>query len=346
MIRYEEHPEQGYVEIILDGKVDRESFGVVARRMGTLMDERGKIGLMKRIVSFGGIEPSALWDDMKFAYRHLKHIGPVAVVSDKRWIEVWTKLAQPFWSSDVHFFGEDELEEAHAWLSEHSPSSAKHGSIRADGALIVGQDVANPARKPDPTFERIWQTTDLVRAMGAHALLREAGLHVLPVESNSHMIAGGGQSEFAIEVRDDDSERARELLGSGGFLRDPVAQPALSEIGQAGRPERFRERRARTFATVLSLIPAALTVQFATSIAPDSPASLADRLQVAAWSVSGPLAWCLSLSAGAVVASLLWGSYFAVLWRSKLGLVFPGVHLVGAALWCLAALPMLGLRVT
>ena len=84
MIRYEEHPEQGYVEVVLDGKVDRASFEVAVDKMGRLMDERGKVGLLKHVVSFGAIEPSLLWDDLKFAYHHLKHVGPVAVVSDTR----------------------------------------------------------------------------------------------------------------------------------------------------------------------------------------------------------------------------------------------------------------------
>lgn len=118
MIQFEEHPELGYVELTLEGKVDRESFEELVSKLGPLMDERGKVGILERIVSFGGIAPSVLWDDIKFGFRHLKHVGPVAVVSDKKWIEVWTKLASPFWRTEVRFFGANELDEARAWLAE------------------------------------------------------------------------------------------------------------------------------------------------------------------------------------------------------------------------------------
>ena len=118
MLNYTEHPEQGYVELRLEGKIERADFEEVAEKLGKLMDERGKVGLIKHIVSFTGIEPSVLWDDLKFAFRHLKHVGPVAVVSDKKWIEVWTKLAAPLWWSEARFFEEDDLDDAREWLAE------------------------------------------------------------------------------------------------------------------------------------------------------------------------------------------------------------------------------------
>ena len=118
MITYSEDSARGIVEMTLDGKVTRESFDEIAGKLGPLMDAQGKIGILKRIVSFGGIEPSALWEDFKFVYRHLRHVGAVAVVADKKWIEVWVKLASPFFKAESRFFEEDEVDEARDWLVE------------------------------------------------------------------------------------------------------------------------------------------------------------------------------------------------------------------------------------
>lgn len=126
MIEYLEHPEAGYVEFKLDGKVDREGFESVVSKLGPLMDRSGKVGILEHIVSFGGISPSVLWDDLKFGFRHFKHVGPVAVVSDKRWIEVWTKMAAPLWASPVRFFETKELGEAREWLAAQM-AAAKAG---------------------------------------------------------------------------------------------------------------------------------------------------------------------------------------------------------------------------
>jgi len=129
MLHYEDHAGEGYVELRSDGKVDRASFDDVVAKLGPRMEEhaqagRGKLGILKHVVSFGGIAPAVLWDDLQFAFSHLKHVGPVAVVSDKKWIEVWTKLAAPFWRSSVRFFEAGRLEEARAWLEHETRSAA------------------------------------------------------------------------------------------------------------------------------------------------------------------------------------------------------------------------------
>ena len=131
MIRYEENPEHGYVELTLDGKIDRAGFQDIVSKLGPLMDRTGRVGILKHIVSFGGMSPSVLWDDLKFGFEHLKHVGPVAVVSDKKWIEVWTKLAAPLWMRPVKFFEEDDLDDAREWLAEEMAKAAK--TAAADG---------------------------------------------------------------------------------------------------------------------------------------------------------------------------------------------------------------------
>ena len=126
MIEYAPHADQGYVELTLDGKIDREGFEEVVDQLGPLMEKHGKIGILKHILSFRGMSPTVLWEDLKFAFRHLKHVGPVAVVSDKRYIAVWTKLARPLWSGEVRFFEENQLEEARAWIAAQM-AEAKSG---------------------------------------------------------------------------------------------------------------------------------------------------------------------------------------------------------------------------
>ncbi|MHC4956508.1 MAG: SpoIIAA family protein [Planctomycetota bacterium] len=48
----------------------------------------------------------------------MKHIDRVAVVADKKWIEIWTKMANPFFKAEAKYFGADEIENARAWLKE------------------------------------------------------------------------------------------------------------------------------------------------------------------------------------------------------------------------------------
>ena len=118
MITYTQDEEKGIAELRVEGGLTRDSFDEIVSQLGPLMETHGSVGLLKHIVSLGAISPSVLWDDVKFGLGNFKHIGAVAVVSDKKWIEVWTKLASPFWRSEVHFFAMDDLDEARAWLIE------------------------------------------------------------------------------------------------------------------------------------------------------------------------------------------------------------------------------------
>ena len=118
MITYTQDEEKGIAELKIEGGLTRDSFDEIVAQLGPLMETHGSVGLLKHIVSLGTIPPSVLWDDLKFGLGNLKHIGAVAVVSDKKWIEVWTKMANPFFKAEARFFSADQMDEARAWLAE------------------------------------------------------------------------------------------------------------------------------------------------------------------------------------------------------------------------------------
>ena len=69
-------------------------------------------------MSLGLIEPSALWENLRFAFRHMKHVERVAGVADQAWMGKLTKLANPFFSAEMRFFPAEQIEAARAWLRE------------------------------------------------------------------------------------------------------------------------------------------------------------------------------------------------------------------------------------
>lgn len=118
MITYRDVPGTNIAELLVDGKVCREDFDAVIPKMEKLIGEYGKVRFLEEIRSFGGVELGVLWDDMKFAFGHLKDFERVAVVTDKRWIKNWSKLGTIFLKADVEVFDLDELEKAREWLRE------------------------------------------------------------------------------------------------------------------------------------------------------------------------------------------------------------------------------------
>ena len=117
MIDYREMPETGVVEIRIDGRVSREAFDRVASKLEAFIECHGKVRVLEIVDSFGGMDPSVFWDDLKFGLRHLNDFSRCAVVTEKRWVEVMTKAVRPFVSCEIELYHHDEIETARTWLN-------------------------------------------------------------------------------------------------------------------------------------------------------------------------------------------------------------------------------------
>jgi hypothetical protein len=116
MIEYREDPGSDLVEIVVDGHVSKAEFDDVAARLEAAIARHGKLRVLEEVRSFGGIEPSAFWADLKFGLRHLNHFSRCAVVSDKRWIEILATGTGKLIACEVRHFPPDQIEAARDWL--------------------------------------------------------------------------------------------------------------------------------------------------------------------------------------------------------------------------------------
>jgi hypothetical protein len=124
MILFKRIPGTDVLEILVDGGIGEKELHEAVRECEAIIEERGSLSILKEIRSIGGIAPKALWEDIRFAMKHLKHIRRGAVLSDKKWVDVWTKLANPFFSAEVRFFEPGQRVEALEWLCAPSPTAA------------------------------------------------------------------------------------------------------------------------------------------------------------------------------------------------------------------------------
>lgn len=116
MLIFRDDVESGIVELTINGTISKTEFDDVATKLQAIIKERGKVRLLEEIKGFSGIEPSAIWDDIRFSFNHLNDFSRVAVVTDKSWIEWWTKAVSPFISVEVELFEPSEIEAARDWL--------------------------------------------------------------------------------------------------------------------------------------------------------------------------------------------------------------------------------------
>jgi hypothetical protein len=65
-----------------------------------------------------GIEPKALWEDIKTYFKHIKNLDKLAIVGSSSVVEKTTKVSKPFVSGEVKFFSDNEANIAREWVKE------------------------------------------------------------------------------------------------------------------------------------------------------------------------------------------------------------------------------------
>jgi len=118
MIEYEVIPGTNIIEFSVDGKVTKEELGDLLGACEKLIEEHGKIRMLKWVKSVGGIEASALWDNLKWGFSNMKNIERVAGVSDKKWMENLASVSGKLVPAEVRMFSPEEIDQARAWLRD------------------------------------------------------------------------------------------------------------------------------------------------------------------------------------------------------------------------------------
>ena len=54
-----------------------------------------------------------------------------AVVAEKKWIEVFTRLVSPFVSAEVRYFDAGQIDEVRRWLREPEPADIQAPAARS-----------------------------------------------------------------------------------------------------------------------------------------------------------------------------------------------------------------------
>ena len=103
----------------VSGKLLHEDYERFVPLLEKLIEDHGSIRCLVELTDLHGIEPRALWDEIKFDVHHARQIERCAVVGDKKW-EAWmTKLSRPiFCRAEIRFFDRAETEKAWEWIKE------------------------------------------------------------------------------------------------------------------------------------------------------------------------------------------------------------------------------------
>lgn len=104
------------VEAKLDGEVQTKGVESLRSEIDAVLSEFGKLRLLFVYEGIGGMDPQAIWKDLKLEVRVINDIEKMAVVSEKGWFGDLAGLLNSVMSMEVETFEAGRREEALRWL--------------------------------------------------------------------------------------------------------------------------------------------------------------------------------------------------------------------------------------
>ena len=98
------------------GKLTKEAYEELAPVVDQQIQEHGKIRLLFEMHDFHGWTVGALWEDIKFDFKHWKDIERLAIVGESKWQEGMAVFCKPFTTAKIQYFDHSKLDEATAWI--------------------------------------------------------------------------------------------------------------------------------------------------------------------------------------------------------------------------------------
>lgn len=102
----------------LSGKLHHEDYKSFVPAVEAVLAAQGKVRLFAQLEDFHGADLHAVWDDLKFGFKHYSDFDRIAMVGDRRWEKWMVQMSRPFTKAAVRYFDAFRVDDAWAWLRE------------------------------------------------------------------------------------------------------------------------------------------------------------------------------------------------------------------------------------
>ena len=107
----------------LSGKLTAEDYKRFVPIVERMIEEHGKVRILCPMHDFHGWDLGALWEDIKFDFKHFADIERLALVGHGKWQTGMAVFCKPFTTAKVRHFKEHELREAEEWIWADLPQA-------------------------------------------------------------------------------------------------------------------------------------------------------------------------------------------------------------------------------
>lgn len=104
------------LHVKVTGKLTKQAYETFAPLVNEQIQKQGKVRILFQMHDFHGWTAGALWEDIKFDFRHWKDIERLAIVGESKWEAGMAVFCKPFTAAKVQYFDHAMLDEAKAWI--------------------------------------------------------------------------------------------------------------------------------------------------------------------------------------------------------------------------------------
>ena len=117
-IKFEDEEEGKVLSIQVSGKLTAADYVYFAPEFERLVQLNGKLRVLFDLTGFQGWEEGALWEGMKFDFKHFADIERIAIIGEKTWEEGMANFHKPFTKATIRYFDRAKTVQARKWLGE------------------------------------------------------------------------------------------------------------------------------------------------------------------------------------------------------------------------------------
>ncbi|MBD1398361.1 STAS/SEC14 domain-containing protein [Pontibacter sp. JH31] len=116
MLQLLEESKEDLVALRLTGSIDKYDYQVMLPILEEKIKQYGKVRVYAELQEVEDLSLRALWEDLKFDFRHAADFNRVAIVGNRKWLDWLTVMASPFTTAKVKYFEHIDRDKALHWI--------------------------------------------------------------------------------------------------------------------------------------------------------------------------------------------------------------------------------------
>ena len=115
-ITIDHSPSTNVLQINLSGTLSADDYQQMVPVVEQAIAEHGNLRLLVSMQDFHGWQAGALWEDLKFDFKHFGDFRKIAMVGDSKWQSGMATFCKPFTAATIKYFEAGHESAAAKWL--------------------------------------------------------------------------------------------------------------------------------------------------------------------------------------------------------------------------------------